>query len=424
MAESEKKRDKRSRKKNIKSTASSSEKEAPPEKSPFHIIPGDHSRENLEEAPEELKMRLEELTAEFAESNAALQEEIAERRKVEEALRETERDLNRAQAVSQTGSWQMDVQEDRLLWSDETYHIFGIPAGIPMNYESFLYCVHPDDREYVDRRWNAALQGEDYDIEHRIIAGNEVKWVREKAELEFDLQGMLKGGFGTVQDITEDKKTEEQIAFQSELLNTIEDCILVADTGRRIAYWGRGAASLLGWQPEDVMRMDVANLLFPEKSSREVEAVEKMMITGRSWSGELTVRHRDGTLVPLLVRSSPVLDKDGNLIGVVAVGKDITELKKVEQMKDEFIGLVSHELRTPLTIITGSLQTAVSPDISPEAMKELLQNAAEGADLLEAILQNMLELSRHQAGRLHLSMLPVNIAAHNAANLKQPGNRI
>jgi len=55
-----------------------------------------------------------------------------------------------------------------------------------MTYEAFLSCVHPDDREYVDVKWQAALQGEAYDIEHRILVGGEVKWVCEKAELEFD----------------------------------------------------------------------------------------------------------------------------------------------------------------------------------------------------------------------------------------------
>lgn len=77
-----------------------------------------------------------------------------------------------------------------------------------MTYETFLSGVHPQDREYVDRKWAAALRGEPYDIEHRIIVGDKVKWVRERAELEFDSNGELKGGFGTVQDITERKLIE------------------------------------------------------------------------------------------------------------------------------------------------------------------------------------------------------------------------
>jgi signal transduction histidine kinase len=90
--------------------------------------------------------------------------------------------------------------------------------------------------------------------------------------------------------------------------------------------------------------------------------------------------------------------------------RDITERKKAEQLKDEFIGLVSHELRTPLTVIGGSLRTAMSEGVSQEDGRELLQNAAEGVDSLAAILENMLELSRYQAGRLQLRIERVSIA--------------
>lgn len=86
------------------------------------------------------------------------------------------------------------------------------------------------------------------------------------------------------------------------------------------------------------------------------------------------------------------------------------ERRKIDKMKDEFIGLVSHELRTPLTVVTGSLRTAMAGGISPDEARELIQNAAEGADSLTAILENMLELSRYQVGRLNLQVEPVSIS--------------
>jgi len=113
-------------------------------------------------------------------------------------LQEAYRDLNRAQTVAHIGSWRLDIGSNRLLWSDEAYRIFGIPEGTPMTYETFLSSVHLDDREYVDQKWAAALRGEPYDIEHRIILDDKVKWVRERAELEFDSKSEVKGGFGTV----------------------------------------------------------------------------------------------------------------------------------------------------------------------------------------------------------------------------------
>jgi PAS domain S-box-containing protein len=133
------------------------------------------------------------------------------RKLVEEALRESREDLNRAQAVAHTGSWRLNVQKNELTWSDENHRIFGILQGTPMSYETFLATVHPEDREYVDRKWNAALQGEPYDIEHRIVVDGAVTWVRERAELEFNPQGQLLGGFGTTQDITPLKRAEQDL---------------------------------------------------------------------------------------------------------------------------------------------------------------------------------------------------------------------
>jgi PAS domain S-box-containing protein len=131
------------------------------------------------------------------------------RLRAEADLRRAHIDLQRAQEVGQLGSWRMDVRDDRLMWSEQNYRIFGIPEGGDLTYETFLARVHPDDREYVDRQWKEALAGEPYDIEHRIIVDGEEKWLREKAYLEFEDSGELKGGFGITQDITERKNAEE-----------------------------------------------------------------------------------------------------------------------------------------------------------------------------------------------------------------------
>lgn len=138
--------------------------------------------------------------------------DITERKQTELALEQSREDLARAQEVGNIGSWRLDVRKNELTWSDQNYLIFGIPKGTPLTYETFLSTVHPEDRGDVDKQWKAALEGESYDIEHRIVIGDQVKWVREKAYLEFDEKGDLLGGFGITQDITNRKNAEDQIA--------------------------------------------------------------------------------------------------------------------------------------------------------------------------------------------------------------------
>ncbi|RPI26953.1 MAG: PAS domain S-box protein, partial [Actinomycetota bacterium] len=98
-----------------------------------------------------------------------------------------------------------------------------MPKGTPLTYETFLEAVHPDDRERVDRQWKAGLSGDSYDVEHRLLVDGTVKWVREKAFLEYDDAGELSGGFGITQDITERKRMEAML----------EDRVLELDEANR-----------------------------------------------------------------------------------------------------------------------------------------------------------------------------------------------
>ncbi len=137
--------------------------------------------------------------------------DITKSRGIREQLRESREDFARAQTVAQIGSWRLNMQHNILTWSDENYRIFGLPMGTPLTYETFLGCIHPDDRQYVDAQWQAGMRGEPYDIEHRLIVDGEVRWVREKAYLEFDAAGVLLGGFGISQDITDRKRNENAL---------------------------------------------------------------------------------------------------------------------------------------------------------------------------------------------------------------------
>ena len=119
--------------------------------------------------------------------------------------------LSKAQELGNIGTWELDIKKNILIWTDENYRIFGVPPGTEMNYEIFLNCVHPDDREYVNEAWSAGLNKEPYDIEHRLIVNGEVKWVREKADIEFDPEGNPVIAIGFTQDITDRKKAEEEI---------------------------------------------------------------------------------------------------------------------------------------------------------------------------------------------------------------------
>jgi len=137
--------------------------------------------------------------------------DVTDFKEIEIALREKKKHLSHAQAMAHLGSWSLDLDNNELTWSDENYRIFGIAIGTPLSYEDFLAQVYPNDRAYVDAKWTAALQGEPYDIQHRILVDGKVKWIRERAVLEFAPDGSLLRSVGTSQDITELKLVESDL---------------------------------------------------------------------------------------------------------------------------------------------------------------------------------------------------------------------
>jgi PAS domain S-box-containing protein len=140
--------------------------------------------------------------------------DIIERRHIEHLLRKSESNLVEAQRLAHLGSWEWNIETNDLFWSDEIYRIFGLsPGEFGANYEAFLDAVHPDDREYVMKAVERALNdNEPYDIEHRIVQRKgDIRVVNERAEVTFNANGRAIRMIGTVQDITERKQAEEAL---------------------------------------------------------------------------------------------------------------------------------------------------------------------------------------------------------------------
>jgi len=149
--------------------------------------------------------------------------DITGQKRMEHELRESEQRLKRSQEIAHLGSWELNLVDNRLTWSDETYRIFGLrPGEIEASYEAFLEAVHPEDRAAVDAAYSGSLDdGKDsYEIEHRIVRkdNGEIRIVHEKCEHFRDDSGRLLRSVGMVHDITERKLSEQRIIRNMEEL--------------------------------------------------------------------------------------------------------------------------------------------------------------------------------------------------------------
>ena len=141
-----------------------------------------------------------------------LQEQAAR----EGVLQASENRLKQAQRLAQLGDWELDLVKDHVIWSDEVYRIFEIaPEHFGATLEAFMAAIHPEDREEVEAAYRASVAGHTpYEIEHRLrMPDGRIKHVRERGETHYDEHGHPLRTIGTVQDITQSRKSEQQLVY-------------------------------------------------------------------------------------------------------------------------------------------------------------------------------------------------------------------
>lgn len=213
---------------------------------------------------------------------------LSRRKRAEAALSRSEANLKSSQEVARIGGFIFDIQKDSLTWSEGTKEVFGMPAESKLSYSAFLQMVHPDDRDYVDMIWQAALKGAPSDMEYRVIVEDTSKWIRAKFVVDFDRSGRPFLVKGIVQDISTRKKSEEEAARLRHDLAHVARMSTVGELSQNIAHEVNQPLAAIVVNAEAALRL----LEEPELDIEEVREALGDIVSDQKRASEVVQRIR------------------------------------------------------------------------------------------------------------------------------------
>jgi PAS domain S-box-containing protein len=235
------------------------------------------------------------------------------------------------------GIWHWDVRKNIMTWSREQFEIFDVSSNeFSGRAEDFFDRVLDEDREKVYAASKLEFERSENQYEFRIRRKNgAIRWIQSKSKTVSGASGEPEYIMGINMDISEQKAAEEKLSFAATLVDNITDAIIgtdIADHEYRITSWNKGAEAIYGWKASEVIGRPVAEILKTAAHTDEVRRSKADQIRAEGHiSEEVVQKHKDGRLLNIHASVTLIKDEKGNGIGAVAVNRDITEKKKIEQ---------------------------------------------------------------------------------------------
>ena len=265
--------------------------------------------------------------------------DITEQKRLEDRLRQSERNLAEGQRLTKTGSWILDFNTGNTNWSVETCRIFGFPDPPPSpHYSEFRARVRSEDREGVDQGLRESFEtGEPRPLKYIFVLPNGVsKYIETISQPVRDEVGAVVRLMGTVMDVTERVKAGEALRRSEDhlqlVIDTIPGLVWSAKPDGYIDYLNKRWIEYTGLSPAEAGGWGWQAAVNPEDLPRLLDYWRSILTSGEAGEIEARLRRFDGTYRWFLFRGVPLHDEFGNLIKWYGTNTDIEDRKWAEAL--------------------------------------------------------------------------------------------
>ena len=305
---------------------------------------------------------------------------IADQKRIEAALLQSEMYLTEAQRLSSTGSFGWNVSSGEIWWSDETFRIFQVDQTAKPTLELIVQRTHPDDRAAVQKTIDdASRAGKDFDHEYRLLMPDgSVKYVHAVARAARTASGDVEF-FGAITDVTVAKEAERKLrrseAYLAETQHLSHTSSWAWDVrGRKWAYRSAAVYNLFGFDPGegDVSLQAFRDRIVPEDRPRNIEAASRAIREKVDFEVDFRIALPDGSIKHIHSVGHPVVNSDGEVVELIGTHLDVTEQYEArEKLQSAFDEIKKSEDRLQLVIDTiPTLVWRAGPEGIPDFLNQ------------------------------------------------------